>query len=321
MRIYFAALPYQHHDVTLALESGVDGIITDAEHVEAVRSLAKIEVLDASALQWIALTDKAAEEQAVALAHQGHTVIIQQGFEVIPVENILAQTRSVLAEVESLERARLAAGILQCGVAGLVVRPEGTAVLKAIVAELRQSQGLETLVPATITAVADAGLGHRVCVDTTSLLTPGSGMLVGNSSAMTFLVHAETEANPYVAPRPFRVNAGAVHSYALLPGDRTAYLEEIRPGTEVLIVHADGRAVRATAGRVKTEIRPMLRIEAEAEGHHGVIFLQNAETIRLTRPDGTPVSVVRLCPGDHVLCRVDSAGRHFGMRITEDIRE
>ena len=52
-------------------------------------------------------------------------------------------------------------------------------------------------------------------------------MLVGNSSAFTFLVHAETESNPYVAARPFRVNAGAVHAYCVRPGDRTSYLEEL----------------------------------------------------------------------------------------------
>ena len=51
------------------------------------------------------------------------------------------------------------------------------------------------------------------------------------------------------------------------------------------------------------------------------MFLQNAETIRLTAPDGTPVSVVTLKPGDKVLCRTDEAGRHFGMRIKEDIQE
>ena len=53
----------------------------------------------------------------------------------------------------------------------------------------------------------------------------------------------------------------------------------------------------------------------------GTVFLQNAETIRLVRPDGKPVSVVELKPGDAVLCRVDVAGRHFGMRITENIQE
>ena len=40
-----------------------------------------------------------------------------------------------------------------------------------------------------------------------------------------------------------------------------------------------------------------------------------------TAPDGTPLSVVSLKPGDTVLCRLDQAGRHFGMRIQEEIRE
>ena len=53
----------------------------------------------------------------------------------------------------------------------------------------------------------------------------------------------------------------------------------------------------------------------------GQVFLQNAETIRVTGADGTPISVVNLKPGDEILCRTDVAGRHFGMRICEDIKE
>ncbi len=321
MRIYCAALPFATETVTLALESGVDGIITDTAHLEAVRALAKTEVLDSNHLCRIRLASKADEEEAVRQAQAGQTVVLAAGWEIIPVENILAQTRAVLAEVTSLEEARVAAGILECGVAGVVVLPQAARSLKTIVAELRESLGTLELVPATITAIAEAGLGHRVCVDTTRLLTTGAGLLVGNSSAFTFLVHAETETNPYVAPRPFRINAGAVHSYCLLPEDRTCYLEELDAGERVLIVHASGHTSRATVGRVKTEVRPMLRIEAEVGGQRGTIFLQNAETIRLTRPNGQPVSVVTLAPGDEVLCRLDRAGRHFGMRIEEDIRE
>ena len=74
-------------------------------------------------------------------------------------------------------------------------------------------------------------------------------------------------------------------------------------------------------GRCKTEVRPMLLIEARCGDRTGAVFLQNAETIRLVRADGTPVSVVDLAAGDTVLCRTDQAGRHFGMRIDEDIRE
>jgi 3-dehydroquinate synthase II len=193
--------------------------------------------------------------------------------------------------------------------------------MKEIVAALKYTQAAQELVPATITGVRHTGLGHRVCVDSLSVLRRGQGLLVGNSSAFTFLVHAETEHNEYVAARPFRVNAGAVHAYVIMPGDRTSYLEELRAGDEALIVSATGESRLATIGRVKVEARPMLLIEAEANGQPGAVFLQNAETIRLVTPQGAPVSVVDLKQGDQVLCRIDQAGRHFGMRINEDITE
>ena len=178
---------------------------------------------------------------------------------------------------------------------------------------------------AKITRVVPVGLGHRVCVDTLSILKTGQGMLCGNSSAFTFLVHAETEQNEYVAARPFRINAGGVHAYARLPHDKTCYLQELAAGKEVLIVDHSGQTYVATVGRVKIEVRPMLLIEAcvetESGSKTGTVFLQNAETIRLTSPDGLPISVVDLKPGDLILCRLDLPGRHFGMRITEDIRE
>jgi 3-dehydroquinate synthase II len=65
----------------------------------------------------------------------------------------------------------------------------------------------------------------------------------------------------------------------------------------------------------------MRLIRARAGEVEGAVFLQNAETIRLVRPGGKPASVVALAPGDTVLCRLDEAGRHFGMRIKETIRE
>ena len=92
----------------------------------------------------------------------------------------------------------------------MVVLPEALASLKNIVSELKLSQGTLTLDKATITEVKTVGLGHRVCVDTLTLMERGQGMLVGNSSAFTFLTHAETEHNEYVAARPFRINAGGV---------------------------------------------------------------------------------------------------------------
>ena len=324
-RVYFRCDPFDKGAVTLALESGVDGVIVPREHVEAVAGLSRCPVWAAEETPAVALTVKADEEAVLERLRAGERVTLARGWEVIPVENLLAQSDSVLAEAGSLEEARLAAGILERGVEGIVVLPEAVGELKAIVAQCKLSQGREDLQEAVITRVEPVGLGHRVCADTLSLLKRGQGMLVGNSSAFTFLVHAETEHNEYVAARPFRVNAGAVHAYARLPHDKTCYLGELTAGQEVLIVGADGQTTVATLGRVKIEVRPMLLIEAEVRGpqgtQRGAVFLQNAETIRLTAPDGTPLSVVSLKPGDTVLCRTDEAGRHFGMRIQEEIRE
>lgn len=325
-RIFFHCVPFDKNAVTLALESGVDAIVVPREHMDSVSALARCEVYAAEDIPFVRIDAKADEEEAIRRIRNGEMVVLANGWEIIPVENLLAQTDKVMAEAVNLEKARLAAGILEKGVHGIFVPAESVADLKAIVSACKIAQAHENLVPATITRVSPVGLGHRVCVDTLSLLHRGQGMLVGNSSAFTFLVHAETEHNEYVASRPFRVNAGGVHAYVRLPHDRTTYLGELRAGDEALIVGDNGDTAIATIGRVKIEVRPMLLIEAQTcaaggEIQKGAIFLQNAETIRLTAPGGEPLSVVKLKPGDEILCRPDQAGRHFGMRVSEEIRE
>lgn len=324
-RIFFRASPYSKEDVTLALESGVDGIIAPADKAESVAHLARCKVLPDGSVPAVRLASKDDELAALARLQAGETLALASGWEVIPVENLLAQSDSVWVEAANLAEARLAAGVLERGVEAIVVLPSAIAELKDIVAQCKLAQGVEKLIAARITRVEQVGLGHRVCADTLSLFRRGQGILVGNSSAFTFLVHAETEHNEYVMARPFRVNAGAVHAYVRLPHDRTCYLGELTAGQELLTVDYTGQTGLATLGRVKIEIRPMLLIEAEANGPdgpvRGSVFLQNAETIRVTAPDGRPISVVGLKPGDEVLCRLDVAGRHFGMAVREEILE
>ena len=320
--IFFRSVPFEKSDVTLALESGVDGIIVPEDKVESVKQLARCEVWAEEQTPVIAINTKQDEESVLSRIKNGERIVLAAGWEVIPVENLLAQTDRVIAEAEDLDAAKLASGILEKGAEGIVVSKKGLAKLKAIVSQCKLAQQAVDLVSAKVTRIEPVGLGHRVCIDTLSILERGQGMLVGNSSAFTFLVHAETEHNEYVASRPFRVNAGAVHAYIILPHDRTTYLGELSSGDEALVVNAKGETSLVTIGRVKVEVRPMLLVEAEAAGgKKGAIFLQNAETIRLTRPDGSPISVVALKPGDEVLCKLDQAGRHFGMRISEEIRE
>ena len=323
--IFFKSVPYDKNLVTLALESGVDGIIVPDEHVAEVSGLARCTVIPDSEVASVALNGKEDEEAFLDRVQKGEKCVLKRGWQVIPVENLLAQSDHIYAEAGTPDEARLAAGILQRGVTGIVVLPEAAMELKTIVAECKLSLEHEDLVAATITRIVPAGLGNRVCCDTISLLHTGQGMLVGNSAAFTCLVHAETEHNDYVASRPFRVNASAVQAYISLPHDRTCYLGELKAGDPVLVVDSEGKTLLTTIGRVKVEVRPMLLVEAVLhtdEGDKtGAVFLQNAETIRLTAPGGRPVSVVDLRPGDQVLCRIDEAGRHFGMRIKEDIKE
>ena len=137
-----------------------------------------------------------------------------------------------------------------------------------------------------------------------------------------FLVHAENIENPYVAPRPFRINAGAVHSYVRVPGGATRYLGELETGDPVLIVNKDGGSYASSVGRSKIEKRPMLVVYArDGEGIEYSVVLQNAETIRLTAPDGTAASVASLKAGDRVMGYVEKGGRHFGMAVDETIKE
>jgi 3-dehydroquinate synthase II len=72
---------------------------------------------------------------------------------------------------------------------------------------------------------------------------------------------------------------------------------------------------------VKIEKRPMLLIRAKIGTQEVTTIVQNAETIRLTSPEGKPVSVVALKAGDKVMAAVEECGRHFGHKIEETITE
>ncbi len=320
--IIVKAIPFDKKLITLSLESGVDAILTDKEKEKDVHSLGRITTYNMEHFEYVTLKSKEDENVAADMLKQGKSVIISHGWEIIPIENLLATQGGRLGlEVKDVNEAKLAAGILEKGVDFLVILPEGRAHIKEIVKQIKLTGEKIELLCAKITDIRPIGLGHRVCVDTCSILNTGQGMLVGNSSAYTFLVHAETEENPYVASRPFRINAGAVHSYVVRPGDKTSYLEELKAGDDVLIVDYKGNTILASVGRVKIEIRPMLLISAEVNGKKGEVILQNAETIRLVGKDGKPISVVSLKPGDEVMVKLDDAGRHFGMRIKEEIKE
>ena len=187
------------------------------------------------------------------------------------------------------------------------------------------------LTKAKVIKIENIPEAERVCVDTASILRAGEGMLIGSTAMGFALVHAEVFETQFVASRPFRVNAGDVSAYNLVPDDdpdkiyRTNYLSELNGGKKVLAVSNKGEARIVSVGRVKIETRPMLRFELEASKGGNIIpincICQNAETIRLVDANGSAISVVDIKVGDEILVHVGPGATHFGTEIKETIIE
>ena len=172
------------------------------------------------------------------------------------------------------------------------------------------------LLTAVVTGVSSGGIGDRVCIDLIQLLKDGEGLFIGSSAKLLALVHGETFEGEYVPSRPFRVNAGPVHSYVLMADGSTKYLSELKAGDSVKVVDGTAGGVSGaksgqqgalkwravTVGRCKIESRPTLivtykytstpRVADPLIQNHaainkvfeGQIFLQQAETVRLICP-------------------------------------
>jgi 3-dehydroquinate synthase II len=326
--IWVNADPWKKELVTTALESGADAVIVPPDKVKDVKELGLITtVSDNGDLRWgkdVLLMEirSAEDEQEIVKQCQDKKVVVRTtDWTVIPLENLVARADNIFVEVKGLDEAQTASGILEKGVDGIIITERNPVRVREMIDKIRSDQETINLTELKIDRVVPVGMGDRVCVDTCTTMRPGEGMLVGNSSQALFLVHSESIENPYVAPRPFRVNAGPVHAYTMVSGGKTRYLSELKAGDEVVGVNAEGRVMSLLVGRVKIERRPLLLVEATGPNGPVSTILQNAETIRLVDIEGEAVSVVKIKPGDHVLGYVEEAGRHFGHKIRETITE
>lgn len=328
-KLWARVIPWCKETAVAALEGGADLLWVPDGCAGEARSLGRVAVACAEGdlregrdFQVVAIRGKEDETRILSSPPERLWVVQPQRGEVIPLENLVAAARRILVTAGTPEEAALYRGVLEKGVYGLVLSAETPERMRALAKAARKEEERLVLATARITRIVPLGLGDRACVDTCSLIEGSRGMLVGNSSAGLFLVCAENAPNPYVLPRPFRVNAGAVHSYCRLPGGRTSYLSELAAGAAVLLVNEKGEGESAPVGRVKTERRPLLLLGAlSPSGAEHAVVLQNAETVRLVGPGGASVSVARLSPGDPVLLAEEAAGRHFGTAVAETIRE
>ncbi len=252
-------------------------------------------------------------------------IIKTSDWRVIPFENIIAAVggrAELYAEAKDINDARTLGGVMERGVDYVIIAPRSPDELASYLEALGLTFSSVKLVAAEVKEVRLVGMGTRVCVDTIEELTPGEGMLVGSFSSFLFLVHSEVFGSKYTSPRPFRVNAGAIHSYIMGWENKTYYLSEVKSGSKVTVASYSGAARLVTVGRAKVERRPMALIIAEAGGSMGTVFLQYAETVGLVGENGEFIAVTDLKPGNKVLVMAsERIGRHFGMAVEEYMKE
>ena len=288
---------------------------------------------------YLTISDESEQLNALQYIGMGEWVVVECGdWKMIPIENIVAAAQSSATKVAAVitEPSQLqgAAFALASGVDALVIPDDDdlweTAEFLAAKRLSDSSSYSETsaiVVPTSVddslevTSVEPSGLGDRVCIDLVQMLELGEGLLIGSSASMLTLVHGETLPSEFVQPRPFRVNAGPVHSYVLMGDGDTKYLSELEAGDEVLVASADSCRVVAV-GRLKIESRPLLLVRLQADsGETGQVFLQQAETVRLVSNLEKPVSVTSLKEGMRILGSICAQGRHLGRAITSSVEE
>jgi len=323
-------------DVELARNGGAKRIVTASEDgdillTKAIDDVHKAKKGNKIVCANVTVKSKGDEKKIIDLAEASADYIIAmfQDWRIIPLENLIAQTRGkskLLVYAANAQEAKLALETLELGADGIVAEitdlEEITRIHRAVkevnsrVSEAESAEKI-MLYPAEVVEVKPLGSGARVCIDTCDLMKDGEGLLVGCQSSGLFLIQAEVYETPFVASRPFRVNAGSIALYALAPGGRTRYLSELKAGDEVLIVDRSGRSRVTNICRVKIEWRPLVLIEAEYDDERVKTILQNAETIRVVTQDGTK-SVAELVKGDKVLVHTEEGGRHFGTLVKEE---
>jgi 3-amino-4-hydroxybenzoic acid synthase len=244
----------------------------------------------------------------------------------IPLELLIARLQdtntTLLKVVPTSQAAEVAFGVMEVGSDGIILQSEDLGEIAAVDKLMsREELGKVELLKAKVVDVQHIGMGYRACIDSTTIMKQNEGMLVGSTANGGLLLSSETHFLPYMELRPFRVNAGAVHSYVWAPGDKTAYITELRGGKKVLCVDTEGNTREITVGRVKIEIRPLLKIEVEAQGVRINAMVQDDWHIRIFGGDGTPRNASAIRLEDDLLAYISGGARHVGIKIDEMLEE
>lgn len=244
----------------------------------------------------------------------------------IPLELLIARLQNrdttIIKRVNTVQDAEIAFGVMETGSDGVLLNTEDIKEILTMNEFMGKKElGKLELVKGKVIDVQYIGMGYRACIDTTSLMKENEGMIIGSTSNGGLLVSSETHYLPYMELRPFRVNAGAVHSYAWTPGGATAYLTELKGGSKVLCVDTEGNTRKVSVGRIKIELRPLMKIEVEAMKIRVNAIVQDDWHIRIFGGDGQVRNASLIHKGDELLTYICQGGRHVGIKIDETIEE
>jgi 3-dehydroquinate synthase class II len=100
----------------------------------------------------------------------------------------------------------------------------------------------------------------------------------------------------------------------------TRYLSELEAGDAVLVVAPQGTARSVRVGRIKIERRPLVALTVDDDGRDRTVFLQEAETVRVSTDAGR-VAVTALAAGRALDAVRLPTARHLGTAVEETIEE
>ena len=245
----------------------------------------------------------------------------------IPLEIVLASADNtdgkIITVVQDIEEAEIVLGVLEKGSHGVMLAHQessGSIEIEKLGQLCKKVNNVEkvALEELEVTKISHIGMGERACVDTCSNFAKDEGLLIGSYSQGMILVSSETHPLPYMPTRPFRVNAGAIHSYAISSVSQTNYLSELGSGHKVLAVNCDGKARELVVGRIKIEVRPLLSIDAVSQSGIPVnVIVQDDWHVRVLGPGAKVLNVTELKPGDKVMGQTAPSGRHVGFPVKE----
>ena len=207
-KIWVKADPWNKDLVIAALESGADAVMVPKGMSSEVKKLGILttvapdgDLVPGNDVFAVEMRSSEDEKKILAIPHDKPVIIRTTDWTIIPLENLVAQRRNLFFEVQTREQALTASGILEKGVDGIIVSADNPAAVRSLITELKQQAETIPLVLAEVMRIMPLPMGDRVCVDTCTNMEQGQGMLIGNSSAGLFLVHAET-CLLYTSPSP-----------------------------------------------------------------------------------------------------------------------